>query len=104
MNANKENITHDMSINRFFEQDGYFCEMFVVGEDIPDNQLMSRYRGMFGWLIVCDDELRINRVTKLGFSLRVDLNDWDLNPRYVEFALLGKLEQFLEDKKNIGEV
>ena len=91
--------TDQCLLEKAFEYDGYFVTMVIHNDNNATNKF--GYRSMFGWIYV----YRENRDTtaqprvKLGYTVTVPLNDWDLSPRYVEHGLLGKLDSYIRQQK-----
>ena len=85
-------IEDKILIEREFTRDIYKCEMTVWSDDVALYKFGSR--GMFGWIDIFKDD---KRVAKVGYTITKPLNDWDLNPRYVEFALLAKLDMLFDE-------
>jgi len=79
-------------ISREFMEGKYRCEMHIWNDNNAHIKWGSR--SIFGWIELFDGD---RRVCKLGYTVTVPLNDWDLSPRYVEFGLLGKLEALMTE-------
>jgi len=81
-------------ISRTFQEGPYVCKLHIWN----DNNAHIKWgkRSIFGWIDIL--KKTGDRIAKLGYTVTVDLNDWDLSPRYVEFGLLAKLEAFMNEK------
>lgn len=88
----KARIEDQELVYREFIEGRYRCEMHIWNDNNAHVKWGSR--AMFGWIELFDGEKHIG---KLGYSVTVPLNDWDLSPRYVEFGLLAKLEALMTE-------
>ena len=97
--------------DKTFAHDGYVCEMHIWN----DNQSLNKWRsrGMFGRLSVqrqaTEDangcfQQGLEDEVKFAYSLTVPMNDWDLNPKFIEHGLMGKFEAFLEQRKKCAKL
>ena len=88
-------VKDQLLIGRIFTQDDYICEMHIFS----DNQSHIKFgkRSMFGWIDV--RQMGDEETIKLSYTMTVDMNDWDISPRYVEHGLLGKLDMLIRQRK-----
>lgn len=90
-------------LSKEFEYDGYFVEMTIFNDNNATNKWGRR--GIFGWIDIHREnkDTTCQPIAKLGYSITVVLNDWDLSPRYVEHGLLGKLEMYIQQQKDLDK-
>lgn len=92
-------IADQCLLEKSFEHDGYFIEMVIHNDNNATNKWGNR--SMFGWICIYREnrDTTVQPKVKLGYTVTVPLNDWDLSPKYVEHGLLGKLDMYIKQQK-----
>ncbi len=86
-------------LDKTFEHNGYFVEMTIYNDNSPN--IKWGYRGMYGWIRIYKEntDTTTEPMVKLLYVVTVPLNDWDLSPKYIEHGLMGKLEAYIDKRK-----